>query len=199
MAAGMINKLKLVMRKTADLVPYARNARTHGAEQIEQIAASMKAYGFNAPVLVDGDGGIIAGHGRVMAAQLLELDAVPTISLAHLNDEQKRKYIIADNRIAENSEWDTDLLKDELLELFDGSDFEAIESIGFDEQEFRDAVGLVERVGMPTLNTGGKNVLEQITFTVHKDQMLVIKQALNENKNGNALHALCLQYNEAAQ
>ena len=88
------------------LNPYARNSRTHSDAQIAQIAASVREYGFTNPVLIDADGGIIAGHGRVMAARALGMADVPCIRLAHLTDAQKRAYIIADNRLALNAGWD---------------------------------------------------------------------------------------------
>jgi len=102
-----------------DLLPYARNAKLHPPEQILQIAASIKEFGFNAPVLVDGENGIIAGHGRVLAARKLGLTTVPCIVLDHLTEAQKRAYIIADNRIGDSdlAPWDWDMLQAELDSL----------------------------------------------------------------------------------
>ena len=99
------------------LIPYARNARTHSDEQTAQIAGSIREFGFTNPVLIDGEGGIIAGHGRVMAARKLGLADVPCIRLAHLTDAQKRAYIIADNKLALNAGWDEAMLALELQEL----------------------------------------------------------------------------------
>jgi ParB-like chromosome segregation protein Spo0J len=99
------------------LNPNLRNARTHSKAQIEQIAASIREFGFNNPVLVDEDFGIIAGHGRVEAAKLLGWTEVPVLELHHLNDAQKRAYILADNKLAEKAGWDNDLLALELGEL----------------------------------------------------------------------------------
>jgi hypothetical protein len=99
------------------LIPYARNSRTHSDEQVAQVAASIREFGFTNPVLIDGDGGIIAGHGRVMAARKLGLADVPCIRLAHLTAAQKRAYIIADNKLALNAGWDDTLLALELQEL----------------------------------------------------------------------------------
>lgn len=104
---------------TAALTPYARNARTHSPEQVAQIAASIREFGFTNPVLIDADGGIIAGHGRVMAANRLGLAEVPCIRLAHLTDAQRRAYVIADNQLALNAGWDEALLAVELGELKD--------------------------------------------------------------------------------
>jgi len=99
---------------TAALRPYARNARTHSPKQIAQIAASIREFGFNNPVLIDHEREIIAGHGRVAAAKKLGLDTVPCVRLEHLNDAQKRAYILADNRLAEKAGWDRDILAIEL-------------------------------------------------------------------------------------
>ena len=101
------------------LVPYARNARTHSDEQIAQIAASIAEFGFNNPVLVDTSAGIIAGHGRVLAARKLGLEQVPVVVLDHLSETQKRAFIIADNRISDNADWDDAILRGELAELKD--------------------------------------------------------------------------------
>ena len=99
------------------LIPYARNSRTHSEEQIAQVAASIKEFGFTNPVLIDSDGGIIAGHGRVMAARKLGLADVPCIRLSHLTESQRRAYVIADNKLALNSGWDEKMLSAELASL----------------------------------------------------------------------------------
>ena len=111
--------LEIAHRNVADLIPYARNARTHSEAQVALIAGSIREFGFTNPVLVDGGNGIIAGHGRVMAAQKLGLVTVPVIELAHLSEAQKRAYILADNRLAEQAGWDSDLLALELGDLRD--------------------------------------------------------------------------------
>ena len=108
----------IITAKPIDLlIPYANNARKHDENQIKQIAASIKEFGFNNPVLIDKDNGIIAGHGRVLAAQRLGWTEVPTISLEHLTETQKKAFILADNRIAMNSTWDNELLAIELEAL----------------------------------------------------------------------------------
>src|SRR5260370_26122328 len=89
------------------LIPYARNARMHSDQQVAQIAASLAEFGFINPVLADSDGGIIAGHGRVLAARKLGITEVPVIVLSHLNENQKRAFMLADNRLALNAGWDT--------------------------------------------------------------------------------------------
>lgn len=116
--------------KTALLIPYINNSRTHSDEQINQIASSIKEFGFTNPVLIDGDGGIIAGHGRVMAAKKLGLDEVPCIELDYLTDAQKKAYIIADNQLPLNAGWDLDKLKIE-IETLQEMDFN-INLLGFD-------------------------------------------------------------------
>lgn len=120
-------------RNVADLAPYARNARTHSASQIAQLAASIQEWGWTVPILVDPEGGIIAGHGRILAAQDLGIKEVPCMVAEGWTDAQKQAYVIADNRLAENAGWDEDLLKAELAELA-GFDFD-LNLIGFAEAE----------------------------------------------------------------
>ena len=115
------------------LMPYANNARTHSAEQVAQIAASIKEFGFNNPVLIDAERGIIAGHGRLEAARLLGLESVPTIEIAHLTEAQRKAYILADNKLALNAGWDVEALRVELEGLQD-LDFD-LGLIGFDISE----------------------------------------------------------------
>ena len=107
-----------IMRVDA-LIPYVNNARTHSAAQISKIAASVKEFGFTNPILTDGKRGIIAGHGRVLAAQKLGMETVPVIELAHLSAAQRRAYVLADNRLALDAGWDDELLALELGELRD--------------------------------------------------------------------------------
>jgi hypothetical protein len=109
--------LQVQYRPLADLIPYVRNARTHSDEQVAQLAGSIKEFGWTNPVLVDEAGGVIAGHGRIKAAQRLKMDEVPTITIAGLSEAQKRALVIADNKLALNAGWDTDLLKIELGDL----------------------------------------------------------------------------------
>ena len=131
-----MTKLKIIYKKTTELIPYARNARTHSEAQVGQIAASIKEFGFTQPVLLDGQNGIIAGHGRVLAALKLELEQVPTIELQHLSDTQKQAYIIADNKLALNSTWDDQLLALEVEDL-KAVDFD-LSLIGFHSFELPD-------------------------------------------------------------
>lgn len=116
-----------------DLIPYARNSRTHSPEQVRQIAASIREFGFTNPVLIDDAGGIIAGHGRVMGAREVGLHAVPCIRLGYLTEAQRRAYVIADNRLALNAGWDNALLSLELADL-QGDGFD-LELTGFSEDE----------------------------------------------------------------
>lgn len=115
------------------LIPYARNSRTHSDSQVAQIAASIKEFGFTNPVLIDETGGIIAGHGRTMAARKLQMDKVPCLRLSYLTEAQKKAYVIADNKLALNAGWDDELLKIELRDLND-LDFD-LSLLGFDEIE----------------------------------------------------------------
>jgi ParB-like chromosome segregation protein Spo0J len=115
------------------LIPYARNPRTHSDAQVAQIAASISAFGFNTPLLVDTKAGIIAGHGRLLAARKLQLAEVPVIVLDHLTEAQKRAYILADNQLALNAGWDDTLLAAELAAL-QQEDFD-LNLIGFDDEE----------------------------------------------------------------
>lgn len=108
---------KVERRKVADLIPYARNSRTHSEAQIAQIAASIKEWGWTTPVLICEDGGIIAGHGRVMAAQKLGIEEVPCMIAEGWSEAQKRAYVIADNRLPELAGWDQEMLALELGEL----------------------------------------------------------------------------------
>jgi DNA modification methylase len=128
---------------TSSLTPYARNSRTHAPEQVKQIAASIREFGFTNPVLIDDEGTIIAGHGRVLAAQHLQLAEVPCIRLGYLTETQRRAYVIADNKLALNAGWDEELLKLELedlhLENFD------LGKIGFDAKELSEAMGLDDK------------------------------------------------------
>jgi DNA modification methylase len=125
------NDKKIEQVATASLVPYAKNAKKHDAAQVAAIAGSIREFGFNNPVLIDGDNGIIAGHGRVLAAHQLGLDRVPCLRLTHLTDTQKRAYILADNRLAElGGGWDAEMLAAELEAL--SADGITMEEIGFD-------------------------------------------------------------------
>ena len=125
--------MEVIEKEVAGLIPYASNSRTHDDAQVAQIAASIKEFGFNNPVLIDETGGIIAGHGRVLAARKLSLDKVPTIELAHLTSSQRKAYVIADNKLALNAGWDMEMLSLEMGDL--AKEGFALSLIGFDEHE----------------------------------------------------------------
>jgi ParB family chromosome partitioning protein len=199
-------KTKIEHLEIDSLIPYARNSRTHSDAQVAQIAASIKEFGFTNPVLIDEDGGIIAGHGRVMAARKLKLKEVPCIRLSHLTETQKRAYVIADNKLALNAGWDNEMLQVEFADL--GELKFNLELTGFtlDEIGIFDA----EEVPMPSLADGEKEPYQQKTFTLHDEQAAIVDDAImlartnpladtgiNENTNGNALALICQQWLEA--
>jgi hypothetical protein len=134
--------IEIQYKATEDLIPYARNSRTHSAEQVAQIAASIREFGWTNPILIDGENGIIAGHGRVLAAHKLGETQVPTIELSHMSDTQKRAYIIADNKLALNAGWDDEMLALELRALGNlGFD---INLIGFSAEELKSLMDIAE-------------------------------------------------------
>ena len=194
-----------VINKHIDLlIPYAKNARVHDEAQIAQIAGSIKEFGFNNPILIDRDNGIIAGHGRVMAARKLGLTEVPTILLDHLNETQRKAYILADNRIAINSTWDNEMLS---LELMDIKDDVSLAMLGFNVDELDALLKEISSTELPNLPDGDKQPFQQKTFTLHDEQFNIVDDAitkartnpiidtgLNDNSNGNALTLICEQW-----
>ena len=158
--------LTIAYKKIKELIPYCNNSRTHSDEQVLQIASSIKEFGFTNPVLIDGQGGIIAGHGRIMAAQKLKMDEVPTITLSDLSEAQKKAYIIADNKLALNSGWDDELLKIELEQLKE-LDFD-LGLIGFSDDELallmggETTEGLVDEDQVPELADDPVTVLGDV-------------------------------------
>ncbi len=131
--------LQIDYRPIESLTPYGRNARTHSAEQVAQIAASIKEFGFNNPVLVDGHRGVIAGHGRILAARKLDMAQLPVIELAHLTETQKRAFILTENKLTERAGWDNELLSLELADLQEAG-FD-LELTGFDDGEIQSLLG----------------------------------------------------------
>lgn len=196
----------LTQRPIADLVPYARNSRTHSETQIAQIAASITEFGFTSPVLVDAGGGIIAGHGRVLAAQSLGLETVPVLVLDHLSEDQRRAYVIADNKLAMNAGWDDDALRAEIEELARGG--YGLDVIGFDAGELEGLLAQPTALDeMPPLRDGERQPFQTMTFTLHDDQVATVRAAMstaglasaysgsqNANGNGNALARICEDY-----
>ena len=143
----MTDQLEVTYRKVEDLIPYARNARTHSDEQVARIAASIKEFGWTNPIIIDGENGIVAGHGRTLAARKLGLTEVPCIELKNLTETQKRAYILADNRLALDAGWDNEMLALELGDLKDaGVD---LELTGFSDEE------LDELLATPTESANG--------------------------------------------
>jgi hypothetical protein len=159
------------------LVPYARNSRTHSDEQVAQIAASMREFGFTNPVLLDADDGIVAGHGRVLAARKLGMPAVPCLRLGHLTDIQRRAYVIADNKLALNANWDKDLLRLEMEELalagidtsLTGWGGVELESFLTDLDDWQSDIGKAE--GVDPKNTTAKGKLT-VSFDEHDREEL---------------------------
>ena len=137
--------MKITQKLVTELIPYVNNSRTHSDEQVAQIAASIKEFGWTNPILVDGDNGIIAGHGRLMAARKLGYKEVPTIELADLTETQKKAYIIADNRLALNAGWDNDMLKIE---------FDQLAELGFDMELTGFSLDEIEALTPIELNAG---------------------------------------------
>ncbi|MGL1316186.1 ParB/Srx family N-terminal domain-containing protein, partial [Vibrio parahaemolyticus] len=127
-----MEKYSFGKRKISELIPYINNARMHSQEQIKQIAASITEFGFTNPILIDENNGVIAGHGRLLAADLLKIDVVPVYILSGLSEYQKKAYIIADNQLALNAGWDDELLSLE-IEFLQDSDFD-IDLLGFDDE-----------------------------------------------------------------
>jgi ParB-like chromosome segregation protein Spo0J len=192
------------------LIPYARNARTHTPDQVKQIAASMREWGWTIPVLADEAGMIIAGHARVMAGELNQYTEAPVMVARGWSEAKKRAYVLADNKLAMNAGWNEELLGVELLELRDlGFDMPVI---GFDQSELDGLMREVAEAGYPALPEGEKAPYQQITFTLHDDQVKIVQAAvtaakqqgpfgesMNDNANGNALARICETYLELAQ
>ena len=130
-----MNDLSIEYRQVDDLIPYARNARTHSDKQVAEIAASIREFGWTNPILVDGENGITAGHGRVLAARKLGLESVPVIELSHLTPIQRQAYILADNKLSLNAGWDAELLELELADL-QGEEFD-FRLTGFSDEEIK--------------------------------------------------------------
>jgi ParB-like chromosome segregation protein Spo0J len=200
--------MKIKQVEIEKLIPYVNNSRTHDDAQVAQIAASIKEFGWTNPILTDGDNGIIAGHGRLMAARKLGMTTVPVIELEGMTEAQKKAYVIADNKLALNAGWDLEVLKLELEALVD--DGFNVELTGFSLDELNDlSYGDESDVldDMPNLASGDKEPFQQKTFTLHDEQVSIVDDAimkartnpivdtgLNENSNGNALALICEQW-----
>ncbi len=195
--------LKINYRKSGDLIPYVNNSRTHSDQQVQQLASSIKEFGFTNPILIDEDGGIIAGHGRLMAAQKLGLDEVPTITLEGLTEAQRKAYVIADNQLAMNAGWDFEALRIEVDRL---SELDVdIDLLGFDDDFLNDLLFDSDSESIfPDIASGEKEPYQKKTFTLHDEQVAIIDDAvmlartnpmsdssLNDNSNGNAIAFIC--------
>ena len=215
-------------RPLADLRAYARNSRTHTAEQVLEIAGSIREFGWTMPALIDPTDEIVAGHGRVLAADLIyegkdgapaapirmvsgenvPAGMVPVIVARGWTDAQKRAYVIADNRIAENAGWDAETLRLELSDLRDeGFD---IGGLGFNEKDLRDmAVGISALDALPALSNAERSDFREMTFLLLSHQADMVAEAIrvaglalgppsdanaNKNQNGNALAELARAY-----
>jgi len=160
-----MDNLKIEYRNIDALLPYINNSRSHSAEQVAQIAASIKEFGWTNPILVDGSNGIIAGHGRLMAARKLEMTEVPVIELSYLSDNQKKALVIADNKLALNAGWDEEVLALELKELLE-QDYD-LDILGFSTDEIDDLLrepteGLVDEDQVPEVPDEPKTKLGDI-------------------------------------
>ena len=189
--------LQLIYKKLKDIKQYENNPRKND-EAVKYVAESIKEFGFKVPIVIDSNNVIVAGHTRWKAANSLNIKEVPCIIADDLSDDQIKAYRLADNKVSEFAEWDFNILNLELDELlnFDMSAF------GFDIDEVEDEFGTDF-----DLPDGDKSELEQITFTLHKEQAEFIKYAIgqieeysetfgNTNKNGNAIYELVKQWAE---
>lgn len=164
-----MNKILFEYKETKKLIAYAKNSRLHSDEQVEKIAKSISEFGFLNPIIIDDDNGIIAGHGRVMAAKKLKIEQLPVVKAKHLSDAQKQAYIIADNRLALDASWDNEILTSELQDL-QLQDFN-IDLLGFDDLELgelnismheMDSEGLTDEDDVPEIPDEQVSVLGDI-------------------------------------
>lgn len=195
---------KVVLRNIADIKPYFKNPKTHSDRQVELIAESMKTDGVTAPILVDEDGVIIYGHGRRLGALKNGYKKYPTCTATGWAEEQKMRVRLSDNKLAELSEWDDDLLGGELTALSEaGVD---LPMLGFSDEELAGFGLNVAEGEFPGLSSEDRSPFQQLTFTLHDSQVDVVKIAIeaakaagefkgpNENSNGNALARICETY-----
>jgi ParB-like nuclease domain len=187
------------------LRPYERNSRRHSPEQIEQIAASIRQWGWTMPILCADDGMVLAGHGRLAAGKLLGMTEVPVIVARGWSDQQKRAYVIADNRLTDASDWDEETLRLELSDLVDDGFDIALTGISEDELS-KLSVGVGELEQMPELPDGDRSPYRDMTFILYGDQIGIVEGAIarattprdpdnpNRSPQGNALAAICAEY-----
>ena len=173
---------QIVLQPVEVLIPYARNSRTHSDEQIAQIAASIREFGFTNPVLVDNGGGIVAGHGRVMAARQLGMAEVPTVNVGWLNEQQRRAYVIADNQLALNAGWDDEALAAELSAL-DDSGFD-VGLVGFSDADMERLLGLTDS------NETGGQAGNSDTGINYQEKFAVLVDCKNEDHQAQVYESL---------
>jgi len=191
--------MKIVETPIGKIKPYHKNPRNN-ENAIDEVAQSIKDYSFVQPIVVDKKNVIIIGHTRFLAAQKLKMRKVPVVFATELTPKQVKALRIADNKVGEIATWNFDFLKDELTGL---NNF----FTGFEGDELNSILGDIDEVGFPSLASGDKGDMEQITFTLHKEQADTIREAmeevrlnadvddsLNDNSNGNAIYSVCLRY-----
>ena len=173
---------QIILQSVEALIPYARNSRTHSDEQVAQIAASIREFGFTNPVLVDDEGGIVAGHGRVMAARQIGMTAVPTINVGWLSEQQRRAYVIADNQLALNAGWDDEALAAELSAL-DDSGFD-VGLVGFSDADMERLLGLTDS------NETGGQAGNSDTGINYQEKFAVLVDCKNEDHQAQVYESL---------
>jgi hypothetical protein len=183
------SKMTVILSKAIQLVStntltkYEKNARIHSEDQITQLVASIREFGFTNPILIDGESGIIAGHGRLEAAKRLGLEKVPVVELTHLTPNQKRAYIIADNKLALNADWDEELLASEIAEL-SLEEFD-IDLIGFSETEINKLLNETASIETESARSPSPNIEAQYIVAVqckNENEMAQIFEELTERK-----------------
>lgn len=194
--------LEIVYKNTDELIPYVNNSRTHTDEQVTQLASSIKEFGFNNPVLLDGENGIIAGHGRVMAAKKLGMDRIPCVNLSHLSETQRKAYVIADNRLALSAEWDKELLALEIADLqlqefdidllgFERSEISELMGEETTESESEGGGGYSTKVDTPVYTAKGE--APEITELLNSERTRTLLNKINESKISDNEKAFLIQ------
>jgi ParB-like chromosome segregation protein Spo0J len=200
--------MKIEIADINTIKPYENNPRKLSEKAIETVAMSLKEYGFRQPIVVDKDRIIVVGHTRFRASKKLGFKEVPITIADNLTPSQINAYRIADNRTAQESEWDYKLLQEEFSNLVDEK-FN-LELTGFNEDELKKYLSMEEdfEVDLPEINNEDKQPFQQITFTLHNEQYEIVQQALdyikkqniddsiNDNKNGNAITEICKLFYE---
>ncbi|WLA75057.1 ParB/Srx family N-terminal domain-containing protein [Bradyrhizobium diazoefficiens] len=202
---ALIDKAAVEVWPIGRLRPYERNSRRHSPEQIQQIAASIREWGWTMPILAADDGMVLAGHGRLAAGKLLGIAEVPVIVARGWSENQKRAYVIADNRLTDASDWDDEILRLELNDLLAGG-FELLLT-GITEDELTKlSVGVAALEAMPELPNGERSPYRDMTFILYGEQWGTVDAAIkaaikprdpnspNRSPQGNALADICAEY-----